>query len=128
MGESPLSAMLVFTARPTVRIGGREEPKVTDLILAVTMTESEGGLSALELRVGNLASDPLGGADLAFEDDKTLRLGADIAVYAGDENAPAEIFRGTITGLEADFPEGGPPELIVLAEDVFQRARMARRT
>jgi phage protein D len=80
------------------------------------------------VRVSNIASDPQGGANLAFEDDQILKLGAAIALYSGDENAPREIFQGMITALEADFPNQSPPELVVLAEDVFQQARMARRT
>jgi len=43
-------------------------------------------------------------------------------------SSPMEIFRGTITGLEAEFREEGPPELLILAEDAAQQARMARRT
>jgi phage protein D len=92
------------------------------------MTEQEGGMSALELRLSNIASDPSGGADFAFEDDRILKLGAAIALYSGDETGPQEIFRGTITGLEIDFPESGAPELVVFAEDALQRARMERRT
>jgi len=92
------------------------------------MTEQEGGMSALELRVSNLASNERSSATLAFEDDRILKLGAKIAIYAGDRNAPQEIFRGTITALEAEFGEAAPPELIVMAEDTFQQARMARRT
>ena len=57
-----------------------------------------------------------------------MHLGAEVVVYAGDENAPREVFRGTISALEGDFPETGAPGLVVLAEDVFQKARLARRT
>lgn len=128
MAEKPLSTLAVYSARPTVRVDEQEFPKVSELVIGMEMTEREGGLSALELRVSNIASDPTGGADFAFEDDAILKLGAAIMIYAGDETAPTEIFRGTITGLEADFPEDEPPELVVLAEDVFQRARLARRT
>ncbi|MBI1296764.1 hypothetical protein GC175_17555 [bacterium] len=92
------------------------------------MTESEGGLSALELRFSNWASDTTGGAGYAFEDGDILSLGAAITVYAGDERSPQEIFRGVITGLEADFPRGGAPEITVLAEDALQRLRLARRS
>ena len=101
---------------------------VTELMLAMEMTEQEGGMSALALRVSNVASTDDNSATLAFEDDRILKLGAQIAVYAGDRNAPQEIFRGAITGLEADYPQSSAPELVVLAEDVLQQARMARRT
>lgn len=128
MAETPLSDLSVYIARPTVRVDSKEYPKVSELILAMEMTEREGGMSSLELRVSNIASDPEGNSDLAFEDDKVLKLGAKIAMYSGDESSPKEIFQGMITGLEADYREDAPPELVVLAEDMFQQARMARRT
>lgn len=128
MPETSLSEMAVYTARPTVRINAQEYPLVSEQIMAMEMTEREGGLSALELRLSNVASDPLGGADLAFEDGDILQLGATIAIYSGDQSAPQEIFQGTITALEGIFPDQGAPELVVLAEDALQRARMSRRT
>jgi phage protein D len=128
MAETPQSRDAVYSALPTIRVNDQEYPLVTQLLLGMEMIENEGGMSTLELRVSNWASNDQEGADLAFEDDRILKLGAKIAVYAGDENAPKEIFRGTITGLEAEYPEEAPPELVVLAEDAFQRARMARRT
>src|SRR5690242_19481609 len=57
MAESPTSERAVFTARPTVRVNGQEVPMLTELTRSMEMTEAEGGLSSLELRVSNLASD-----------------------------------------------------------------------
>jgi phage protein D len=128
MFETPLTSQDALNARPTLRVDKQENERVAVLFQGMWMTESEGGMSALEVRFSNVASDMQGSASLAFEDDAVLKLGASMSVYAGDVNAPREIFQGTITGLEADFPEETPPELVVLAEDVFQRARMARRT
>lgn len=128
MSEVAIAELAVYSPRPTVRVDSQEYPMIRELLLSMEATEREGGLSALELRVRNVASDPEGGAALAFEDDSVLKLGARIAVYSGDEAAPREIFQGTITGLEAEFPPDGPPELVALAEDAFQLARMARRT
>jgi Bacteriophage probable baseplate hub protein len=128
MPETPLSDLSAYSAKPTIRVDGEALAKVTELALALELRESEGGMSALELRLSNVASDPEGGSDFAFEDDGILRLGAALAIYSGDETAPQEIFRGAITGLEAEFPEKAPAEIVVLAEDVFQRARMKRRT
>jgi uncharacterized protein len=128
MSEPTLSDLAVYCARPTVQIDSQAYAKVSELLAGMEMSESEGGMCTLELRLSNFASDPGGGADFAFEDGDILKLGAAISVHAGDENSPTEIFRGQITGLEADFPADGPPELVVLAEDVFQKARMARRS
>ena len=128
MTETQLGNLAVYSARPTVRLNGQDQPKVSKLMTRMTMTEREGGMSALEIRFDNIASDTRGKSEIAFEDDALLRLGAAIGVYSGDENAPSEIFRGLITGLEFEFSETSPPELTILAEDAFQLARMARRT
>jgi phage protein D len=128
MAEKPLSELSAYSAKPTIRVDGEDLAKVTELAIAMELTEAEGGLAALELRFSNVASDPQGGSDFAFEDDQILHFGAAVAIYSGDETAPREIFQGTITGLEATYPEKAPAELLVFAEDALQRARMKRRT
>jgi uncharacterized protein len=128
MPETPTTALAVYSPRPTLRVNGQDVETVSALLLAMAMTEQEGGLSSVELRFSNVASDPQGGAGWAFEDGQSLTFGAEIAVYAGDETAPQEIFRGIITALEAEFPEESPPELVVLAEDAAQKGRMVRRS
>lgn len=112
-----------------MRIDDGENRKVSDLINAFRVHEREGGLSSLELRLLNFAPpDPGTAPDLAFEDERDLKLGSKIKLYAGDEVNPREIFRGVVTGIEAEFPETGPPEMLILAEDALQLARIARRT
>ncbi len=128
MAEQALSRSPVYTARPTVRIDGRASDRVALLLSAMRLTESEGGMSSLELSLDNTARFEDGRMDLAFEDESLLRLGASISVHTGDEEAPQEIFRGLITGTEASFEGAEGPELLVLAEDALQRARLARRT
>jgi phage protein D len=128
MSEQALASSAVYTATPTVRVDSQDSPKATQLLIGMEMTEAEGGMSAMELRFSNVASDDQGSADLAFEDDSVLKLGAKVAVSCGAASDQQEIFQGLITGLEVDFPRGSPPELVVLAEDMFQQARMARRT
>lgn len=128
MAETPLSDLAIYHARPTVRVDGEAQRKIDELLLAMEMLEYEGGMSRLELRLSNVVSTDDGGASLAFEDERILALGSALAVYAGDVDAPVEIFRGVVTGLEIEVSQDGPPELMVLAEDALQRARMARRT
>ena len=128
MPEAPTTSLAVYSPRPTLRVNGQAVEIVSGLLLAMEMTEQEGGLSALTLRFSNVASNPQGSSGWAFESSESLTLGAEITVYAGDETAPQEIFRGLITAFEADFPETGPPELVVLAEDAVQQGRMARRS
>lgn len=128
MAETSISQEVIYRARPTLRFSGAEDIRASELVLSMRMEENEGGMSTLELRLSNVASTTDGGAELAFGADSSVKLGAPIEVYAGDEAQPREIFRGHITAVEADFRMGSPPELTVLAEDALARARMARRS
>ena len=128
MSEQPTSTLAVTFQRPTIRVDEEEYAQVDELMVALEMTEKEGGLSALEMKLVNISSQDDHTSRFAFEDDEVLKLGARLTVYGGDVVAPGEIFRGVITGLEADYPTDDEPTLTVLAEDDFQRARMARRT
>jgi phage protein D len=128
MGEASVSQLAVYSPRPTIRINEQEFSRARELVIAMDMKEQEGGLSALELRLSNVASDPQGSAGYAFEDEEEMSLGATISIFSGDATEPQEIFRGIITGLEAEFPDRSPPELLILAEDRLQAARMTRRT
>ncbi len=128
MSEATLSQSAIYSARPTVRIAGEADARITQLVVAMRMEEHEGGMSSLEMRLCNLAPTTDGGAELAFDSRSNLKLGADIAIYAGDSAAPREIFRGTVTALELDFKIGSRPELTVLAEDALGAARRARNS
>lgn len=128
MAEQPLTQQAVYSAIPTIQVDGQANDKVTAQLLAMDMREKEGGMSALELRFSNFGSFAGGLGDLVFEDGAVLKLGAALQVYAGEVSSPTEIFRGKITALEAVFPSEGPPDLVVLAEDSLQSARLQRRT
>src|SRR5215472_792003 len=126
MPESALSRSAIYSARPTVRIAGQADVRVTELVMAMRMEEHEGGMSSLEMRFSDLAPTTDGGAELAFDSSSSLKLGADIAVYAGDTTQPREIFRGKVAAMEMEYRIGGGPELTVLAEDALSAARHAR--
>jgi hypothetical protein len=127
MAEAALSQFAQYHARPTIQVDEKDNAEVTGAMLAMRMVEEEGGLCSLELRLANFGGSS-SGADLLFEDEKAIKLGSQISIYSGDVTTPQEIFRGVVTGLEAEFPEGEPPELLVLAEDKLQLARLARRS
>lgn len=128
MAEATLSQSAIYSARPTVRIGSEADARITELVMAMRMEEHEGGMSNLEMRFSNLAPTTDGGAELAFDANSKLKLGADIAVYAGDATEPREIFRGKVTAVELEYKIGSGPELTVLAEDALSQARRARRS
>lgn len=118
----------IVTLRPTVRVEGEENERVTALLLAMRLVEAEGGMSGLELRLTDIASDPEGGTEDAFDDESIVKLGSAIAVYTGEEDSPQEIFQGKVTAIEYVRDEQNPPEIALHAEDALQKARLVRRT
>jgi phage protein D len=128
MPEQALTQAAVYSAIPTIQVDGQFNDRIANQLLGMEMREQEGGMSSLELRLSNFGSFQGGLADTMFEDGKTLKLGTQLKVFAGDVNSPTEIFRGKITALEGRFPRSGPPELVALSEDSLQAARMHRRT
>jgi len=128
MPETPITSAALYSAVPTIQVNGQLNDKVSEQLLGMKMREQEGGMSSLELRFSNFGSFGSGLGGQVFEDGTILALGVSLTVYAGVVTSPTEIFRGKITALEGVFPSNGPPELLVLAEDALQAARMNRRT
>lgn len=118
----------IYRARPTLRFSGEVDVRAGELVRTMVMTEGEGGMRAIELGLSNWASTTDGSAELAFDQSRNVRLGADIEVYGGEVDQPRELFRGRITGLEGQHARGRPPELLVFAEDALLAARMVRRS
>ena len=114
--------------RPTVKLDGSENERLTSLLTAMEVAEQSDGLGTLELRVNNIASLTSGSAEFAFDAGGDLELGDEIIVGAGSVDSPAEIFRGYVTGIEAVFEESTAPVLVILAEDALQKARMKRHS
>jgi phage protein D len=128
MPELAISQEPRYRARPTIRVDDQITDRVSDRINMFRVVEQVGGLSALELRLSNARGAEAADEDLAFERERDLALGSRLAIYAGDEMQPREIFRGVVSAIEAEFPESGAAELVLLADDALQNARLARRS
>src|SRR5262245_12853153 len=114
--------------RPTVRLEGQADDRVSNLIDSMQVEEAEGGLSSLEITFQAMGRLTDAGVQQVFEDEQLIKLGTKIAIYTGPQFTPTEVFRGVVTGVEGRWASGGPAQLVVLAEDALQKARMARKT
>src|SRR5262245_18052299 len=110
-------------ARPTIQVAGQDNSALAAGLLTLLIVENISGLYRCEATFGNWV-DAGGGTGFLYFDRRTLDFGKDFKVKLGADT----IFEGRIMGLEAQFPEGGAPELTALAEDRFQDLRMTRRT
>jgi len=113
--------------RPTIRLEGEADERVSNLIDRMQVDEAEGGLSSLEVTFQAMDRLTDAGVSQVFEDEQLIKLGTNIAVYTGPQNTPTEVFRGVVTGVEGRWASDGPAQLVVLAEDALQKARMARK-
>jgi phage protein D len=125
---APPNDLQLFVATPSITIDGRDRERANALLVGMTMTERDGGIASLELRLTNFASDPGGAAQSVFEGDEAINLGATIEVNAGPSSDQQPIFKGRITALEAELSESEAPQMVIFAEDALQQARMTRRT
>ena len=128
--ETALSSHDIYFARPVIEVDDQVNDMVQNLLISMDLSETDQGMASLELVFVNSATVEGRGNDLAFEygDNPLLSLGKTVRVKVGDNSAPEEIFKGTITALEMQMSETEEPRLMVLAEDILQKARMKRRT
>ena len=117
----------LYGARPTLSIDGRAEAALSDALLGLLIEETTDGLYRCEATFGNWGTTG-SEADFLYFDRALFDFGKALKVEAGSGDAAGALFDGVITGLEARFPQGSPPELVVLAEDRLQELRMTRRT
>ncbi len=113
----------IRAARPSIFIAGSEELSLGQSLTSLSVTESTAGLYRCEAEFGNWG--PKSGAiGFLYFDRQKLEFGKKLEIKLDNQN----IFEGRIMALEADFAEGRPPKITVLAEDRLQDLRMTRRT
>jgi Bacteriophage probable baseplate hub protein len=110
-------------ARPTISVAGEDRPFLAEGLTRLLIAETVDGLFRCEATFGNWGNVD-GQVGFLYFDRSLFDFGKAMAIKLGTE----VLFEGRLTGLEAHFPEGTPPELVVLAEDRFQDLRMTRRT
>lgn len=124
-----LADPFLYTASPTVEVGGMSYPLVASNLERMRVTEALGGLSSLELVLTDSVTREDGTMGHAAGAGSPLELGAGIRVFAGAAEVRAfEIFDGQITAVESEYRDQGAPLFTILAEDRLFPARRRRRT
>ncbi len=111
------------SSRPKINVGGQDSLTLEGGLLRLAIIEDTQGLYRCEATFGNWGSVN-STTDFLYFDRRLLDFGKAFKIKLGDDT----LFDGKIMALEANFPEGGSPEITVLAEDRFQDLRMTRRT
>lgn len=117
-GASPA----LSSSRPSIEIDGERNATLGSALLSLDIVEASEGVYRCAAQFGNW-----GGAERAgfqYFDRDVLEFGKALKIKVGDD----VLFEGRITAITAKFPEGGPPQVGVHAEDRLQDLRMTRRT
>jgi phage protein D len=109
-------------ARPSLEIAGQREATLTGSLLTLDIVDTVDGLACCEALFGNWGGSQSAG--FQHFDRKTLEFGKPITIRLG----PDALFDGRISAISAYYPDGGPPQIGICAEDRLQDLRMARRT
>ena len=113
----------LFWPRPALHVDGQERPVLAAALLGLTISESASGLYRCEALFGNW--NPAASADgFVYFNRQLLDFGKSFQVRFND----TPLFDGRIMALEGRFPQGTPPQIVVLADDRLQDLRMTRRT
>jgi phage protein D len=108
----------VVSGRPAFEVDGKARADVGAALLALDLTLPRHGMAHAEIRL-SAAAEP--GRAAPFGDLVHGR-----AVTVSLDGGPSEAFAGEITGVELRMGEGGPPELVLLAEDRLHRLARLR--
>jgi phage protein D len=113
----------VYVLTNKIKIDGTSNPGVSQNIVAATISESIDGLYACEIELLNHSI-----SGYLYFDRSGFDFGSEIEFSLGLGISEEKLFQGTITGLEAQYMDGGGSRLTILAEDGLQNLRMTRRT
>ncbi|HEX6660514.1 MAG TPA: hypothetical protein VF067_01420 [Sphingomicrobium sp.] len=109
-------------ARPTIEVDGKRNAVLEAALLSYELGDSLEAMARAELTFGNWGGENEPG--FQHFDRRTLEFGKSLKIKMND----GVLFEGRITALGADYPEGAPPTITILAEDRLQDLRMTRRT
>lgn len=116
-----------YASRPTIKLDGQKNDSLSNTLLSLFVEETMLGLSHCEAHFSNWGPKD-NSVNFLFFDGQTIDFGKGLIVEMGPPDSTAEIFKGRIAGIEAQYPSQRDAELTVLAEDRFQDLRMERRT
>lgn len=115
------------SVEPRLLLDGEEQPRLSTGLQALLIAETTEGLYRCEARFGDWGSTGDGVGSL-YLDRQLLDFGKSIVIELVAGNQVREVFRGRISGIEAQYAQGMPPTITLLAEDRGQDLRMVRRT
>jgi phage protein D len=116
-------ALFTYTI-PIFEVEGEVKDELAADILRLEIEETTAGLKTLSLQL--LGQDKTG-QQQPYLDGSIIDFGKKLSVVIGAAPAAYTVFTGRISAIEANFREGGEPEVVIFAEDELMKLRMTRR-
>jgi uncharacterized protein len=113
---------------PVFTVGGERSGDLARDCVRLEISEGSDGLRTMKadfVAVGEDATGPQ--AKMNYLDGRVVDFGRAISVALGPDSNQHLVFDGAISGLEAVYADGTPPQVLVYAEDALMRLRMTRR-
>lgn len=123
-----MAESLLTSSAPVFEVDGEVKGEMARDLLRLEVKETTAGLKTLSARL--LAQGPESGSPeerLLYLDGRAFDFGREVAVSLGPGADARSVFRGFVSGIEADFGEGREPQVVLLAEDRLMDLRMTRR-
>lgn len=122
MPTSNLAVLPSRPARPALEIDGTRQDRLEAALQTMEISETVDSIARAELVFGNWGSAESAG--FQHFDRRTIEFGKPVSIKVGD----SLLFEGRISAITADYPDGAPPSIGVIADDRLQDLRMTRRT
>jgi phage protein D len=114
---------------PVFRVDGDLQRELGRDVLHLEVEETTAGLRTCTVRLQNEGPRPNRRQDaFLYLDGSVVDLGKTLEVSIGPKDRQRTVFKGLVSGIEGEFHEGLPSEVVVFAEDALMKLRMTRRS
>lgn len=123
-----MTELLLASTAPVFKVDGVTHGELARDLIRLEVEEDTAGLKRMQVRF--LAQGPAPGAaseELLYLDGAIFDFGKRVEVSIGVTSEARTIFDGTVSGMEVNFEETVPPEVVIFAEDRLMDLRMTRR-
>ncbi len=118
----------IVSGKPRFRLDGDRREDLDERLLRLEVCRRENGLDTLEAEFVHWGERMGRQPGFLLEGDHAVRLGTTLVIEAGEDEAQATLFVGTVSRLAGVFSDGLPATMRISAENALMKLRMSRHT
>jgi phage protein D len=114
---------------PVFKVEGELKHELGRDVLHLEIEETTEGLRTCKVRLVNEGPRPNKAQEsFLYLDGSIVDLGKKLEVSLGPKDDERTVFKGLLSGIEGEFREGVPSEVVLFGEDSLMKLRMTRRS